>query len=102
MTDLNLNRRNFLGWSAVGLILPSAELIRPKITTVVFGSGRRADPLFHLFGRPVYFCDDGGFIMSCESLDQFIARLQFHGPAHDSPDKWRHLLQCDPQPGAGQ
>jgi hypothetical protein len=37
-----MSRRNFLGWTAVGaagLLVP--ELIRPRVTTVVFGSGQR-------------------------------------------------------------
>ena len=39
---MDLNRRSFLGWTAAGaagLLLP--DLIRPRVTTVVFGSGRR-------------------------------------------------------------
>ena len=41
------SRREFLGWTAAGaagLLLP--ELIRPRVTTVVFGSGLRVQPFW--------------------------------------------------------
>ena len=41
-----MNRRNFLGWTAVGaagLLVPSIVPARSGATTVVFGSGRRGD-----------------------------------------------------------
>jgi hypothetical protein len=73
-----MTRRNFLsaGFTAAasGLLLP--ELIRPKVTTVVFGSGRRTvlqiDPIK---------LDGGGYIMSIEQMMNYLIRS--FGIPHD-------------------